>query len=139
VVDNSLPLVEPLGLCNISNSISILNNNNINDDLQSMVSSGSRALGGYSLCLLSNNNLTLPVVDSPQASQFSGAKRLRLYPLTPPNSASLPLAGPLDSSQLPLVNSSSPNCGRNRSLYLVWRKINYTLLLPNLTEGEYGC
>ena len=64
--------------------LNLYNNTVVDDSLNSMISSGSRALGGYSLSLLSNNNLAQPAVDgSPQASQLSGAKRLRPYSLPP--------------------------------------------------------
>jgi hypothetical protein len=83
-----------------------------------MISSGPRALGGYSLSLLSNSNPAQPVVDvSPQASQLSGAKRWRPYSLSPSipkrrNTSSALLISasnssvPLDSSHPPLVSCS---------------------------------
>jgi len=126
--DQSPLVVEPLVV--MVNSSSSISNSYINSNdvvcLKSTVSSGPRALGGYSLSLLSNSNLAQPAVDdSPQASQLPGAKRLRPYSLPPSNpkrritssdiliSASIPLADLLDNSQPPLVSCSSPPiCGK---------------------------
>jgi len=83
VVDNSLLLVTSLGLSSSSNGSSLNYNNNMYNSSNSIISSGLRALGSYSLSLLSNSNLAQPVVDSPQASQLPGAKRLHPYSLPP--------------------------------------------------------
>jgi len=83
-VDKFLPLVEPLGLGSSSNSSSLNNNNIMNNSSDSIISSGPRALGGYSISLLCNSNLAQPAVDdTPQASHLPGAKRLRPYSLPP--------------------------------------------------------
>jgi len=103
--------------------LNFYNNTVVDDPLNSMISSGSRVLGGYSLSLLSNNNLAQSSDDvgsSPhQAPQLSGTKRLRPYSIPPsipkrrtssfpPNSDSLPFAGsPADSSQTQFFSTST--------------------------------
>jgi len=117
--DQSPLVVEPLVvIVNSSSSSSSHIDSNYVVCLKSTVSSGPRALGGYSLSLLSNSNPAQPVVDvSPQASQLSGAKRWRPYSLSPSipkrrnTSSAISISAsissvPLDSSQPPLVSCS---------------------------------
>ena len=117
--DDQSPLVVEHLVVIVNSSSSSSSHIDSNDVcLKSTVSSGPRALGGYSLSLLSNSNPAQPVVDvSPQASQLSGAKRWRPYSLSPSipkrrnTSSAISISAsissvPLDSSQPPLVSCS---------------------------------
>jgi len=79
--DSLSPSVEPLV---VVDSLTKVNFHNIIYSSNSMISSGPRALGGYSLSLLSNSNCAAQADELPsQPEALSGNKRLKAYSFPP--------------------------------------------------------
>ena len=137
--DQSPLVVEPLVVIVNNSSSSNTHIDSSNQDvvcLKSTVSSGPRALGGYSLSLLSNSNLAPQAgVVSTQPDALVGTKRLRSHSFPPsipkrrrkPSCStplvSLDLNSPVTSSSVPIIltsrSSVSSSAPAPRALRLV--------------------